>query len=152
MDSVISQAFANESPKSVFEIGCGSGTFLKQLQDKYKGLRVGGVDISAESAFDVGNIKDYVSDKKWDIAFSKGTLILIPPSEIEAAIESIRRLSKRVIFIELASDGLHSMVGNYHAYDYRFLLQGFKTVSISDVFADWPSSRLQGSIIKADVL
>lgn len=83
--------FTEETPRSVFEIGCANGGLLKDIKDHYPGVKVGGMDISesilkAKETFpdetDNFILRDLndpwpLPDKSYDIVFSVGVLMYL---------------------------------------------------------------------------
>lgn len=118
--------FKDESPKSVYEVGCGSSGFLQELKEKYGKLRVGGMDINPQAVevskelfpeyarnFSVidGQTKNWpIKDKSWDISFTIGVLLLIPnPYQ---TIREMLRVSRKIILAEFQSDE-ETGIGDY---------------------------------------
>lgn len=111
--------FKDETPKSIFEIGCANGGLLKDLTEHYPDLKVGGVDISesvlkaretfplqAEN-FLIRDISDPwpQEDQSWDIIFSVG--VLMYSFDPLPALREMFRVGKKVVLAEYH----HSAVG-----------------------------------------
>lgn len=110
--------FEGESPKSVFEIGCGGSALLKEVSDKFGGLRVGGLDSSSvrmkntknvfpEVKFLLHDLNDPIplEDNSFDIVFSVCVLgyILNPEPVIK---EMLRVCRDKIILAEYHEDKL----------------------------------------------
>ena len=107
---ILTRMFANETPQSIFEIGCGGTALLKDISDHYGGIRVGGIDISkvrmenAKNVFPgveflVHDLNDPwpIPDNSYDIVFSVGVLMyMFYP---EAVIREMLRVAKDKIII-----------------------------------------------------
>lgn len=92
---------------SIFEVGCNSGRNLKEIIDKID-IRVGGIDINSEAIkkakimipagnFICGSIYDMDIEDKYDLVFTMGTMIHIPPDKIMLAIQNCIEKSNKII-------------------------------------------------------
>ena len=93
----------NYGIKSVLEVGCNTGTNLAQMEAP---LRMG-VDVNQHALDQVpGGIWTTHADatklpfaaNDFDLVFTFGVLIHIPPDEIEQAMREIVRVSRRYVF------------------------------------------------------
>jgi len=102
-------------PKSILEVGCGFGRNIKFLiENGVKPDSITGVDISSRM---IKFARDYISNnrvklsviaienfderKNFDLVFTHGVLMHIPPNNIEKALDNIIRISKKhLILIE----------------------------------------------------
>lgn len=94
-------------PKTVIDLGCGTGRWGDLLPvDNYTGL-----DFSKElitlakkdhpdKNFIVSDIKNYVPEKKYDIAFSFASLLHIKPEEMEGYAKALSKIAKKAVFVE----------------------------------------------------
>ena len=133
---ILEKLFEGENPENIFEVGCGVGGFLKDYVESIKNVPVGGIELNPiDLAQAKENFPDYkdnfyvwdalkpnwpVSDKKYDIVFSIGTLILMPYPEV--AIGEMLRIGKKVILAELQNhnESYGVINGNYdYGYQYR---------------------------------
>ena len=105
--------FDNEKPASIFEVGCGSSAFLKDYQENFSHVIVGGLDIDAGSyqssrsalpsfadnfiQHNALNVPWPVKEKSWDIVFTVGTLLLIP--DPFPVIKEMLRIAKQKIIL-----------------------------------------------------
>jgi len=111
---ILEEMFMEETPSSVFEIGCANGSFLTDLKTNYPSLVVGGMDISnsievCKKQFDAmhfyrEDLNDCpwpIADKSYDIVFSIGVLMyMFEPLSI---LREMLRIGKRVIIAEFHS-------------------------------------------------
>lgn len=102
-------------PRSLLEVGTNAGWNLRAIHDVDRDIQRIGVDLNLEalreaseagvdareaSAVEVG----ILWPRKFDLVFTAGVLIHIPPEDLTAAMLSIRRASKRwVVAIEYFS-------------------------------------------------
>lgn len=94
---IIDEMFKGENPKSVFEMGCSAGSFLKEFKEK--GVKVGGLDIEPNKYLVHDATKPWpLEDKSWDIVFSVGVLIYI--KDPLPVIKEMLRVGKKVILAE----------------------------------------------------
>lgn len=106
--------------KNLIEIGCGFGASLMQLKTAFPEMDVTGVDISEgylqmakerlghlNPTFLKGNIveKQPFKDGEFDLAFTCGLFIHVPPKDIEKAISETMRIAKQGLFIESSKNG-----------------------------------------------
>jgi len=101
---------------SIFEVGVFSGRNLKYIADVFTKVRIGGIDVNAEAIkfakdklpaaeLDLCSVYDVDTDDKWDIVFTVGVMIHIPPDGIEKAIDKcLEKASKFVIHMESISN------------------------------------------------
>jgi SAM-dependent methyltransferase len=101
---------------SIFEVGCFVGRNLKYINQAYPEIKLGGLDINAESLEyarkEVPNAKlQHMSvydmdDECWDLVFTMGVLIHIPPDGIEDVIKKcIKKANKYIIHIDRQGSG-----------------------------------------------
>ena len=135
---VIKAMFKDETPKSIFEVGCANGGLLN---DVYKNMEVsvGGLDQNegdlgrskarfpkyAENFFvwDMNNIPWPVKDKQYDIAFTVGTLLYA--DNPKAIIDEMARIARKIMIAEpevgIIEKDHH---GTRHYRSYKELLEG----------------------------
>ena len=127
---ILEKMFEIENPKSVFEIGCAGGPFLKELREHYGDILVGGMDItrsdleSAKEKFPphiYGDMRDNfivhnlvetpwpIEDNKYDIVFCIGVLMYI--FEPEKVIRECLRIGKKLILAEFHNGNLDEYGG-----------------------------------------
>ena len=142
---VVDRIFKNESPKSIFEVGCAGGLLFAEYYTQHPGLIVGGID---NREYNLVAPKHYpecadnfiladatktpwkIKDKQYDIVFTVGILLSIPdPREI---ITEMMRIGKIVYLAEFQDDnasmlGIAEETDNIYTYriyrDYRKLLK-----------------------------
>ena len=135
---VIIAMFKNETPKSIFEVGCANGGLLADAYNHMEVI-VGGLDQhegdlgrskarfprDSENFFvwDMNNIPWPVKDKQYDIAFTVGTLLYTEnPQEV---LKEMKRIAHRVFIAEPEEGNIykdHHGTRHYHAY--KQLLEG----------------------------
>lgn len=94
-------------PKTVIEFGANIGDNLRAIR-QIQGAILTGVEINetlldrlqlaADSAI-VGAIQSFNPYRKWDLTFTRGLLIHIPPAELHAAYRTLYDCSSRHILI-----------------------------------------------------
>ena len=94
-------------PMSVIEFGANVGDNLRAIRQIQGGILTG-VEINealrpelekaADSAV-IGAIQSFNPYRKWDLAFTRGLLIHIPPNELEAAYATLHNCSNRYIVL-----------------------------------------------------
>ena len=102
-------------PKSIFEVGCGFGRNIKFLiENGIKPNSITGLDISGRMIklardyinnnrvkLSVISIEKFAEIKNFDLVFTHGVLMHIPPNNTEKALDNIIRISKKhLILIE----------------------------------------------------
>lgn len=105
---------------SVYEVGANSGRNLWRIRQKFPHVRLGGLDINAEAiefakanipdaSLDVMSIYDIDVEDKYDIVFTAGVLMHIPPDCVSDVIHKCaQKANKFVIHIE--TYGIDSIV------------------------------------------
>jgi len=98
--------------ESIYEVGCNSGRNLWYVENKLPGKRLGGLDINShainlaremvpQAEFHNIDICDMDVEDKYDIVFTSGVLLHIPPSHIYEVIEKcIQKANKYVMHME----------------------------------------------------
>lgn len=89
--------------KSVLDVGCGQGYFLKAVSDKLPHGRLMGIDISAEVLpknaqgieFARKDVIDFEVDEKFDVVFSDNVLEHIAPADIPVHLRSVKKALKK---------------------------------------------------------
>lgn len=108
---ILEEMFKDETPSSVFEIGCANGGLLKDLKGHYPDLKVGGMDISKSiedckkefgtDGFHWADLNDApwpIPDKSYDVAFSVGVLMyMFDPLTV---LREMFRISNKIIIAE----------------------------------------------------
>lgn len=94
-------------PMSVIEFGANIGDNLRAIRQT-QGCILTGVEINeaclpmlqsaADSAI-LGAIQSFNPHRKWDMTFTRGLLIHIPPNELEAAYATLHNCSNRYIVL-----------------------------------------------------
>lgn len=130
---ILEKLFEGENPNSIFEVGCGVGGFLEDYRT-LKGVAVGGIELNAK---DLNEAKEkfpqYVEnfilgdanqpwpiDRKYDIVFSIGTLILMPYPQ--TCLKEMLRIGKKVIIAEPHGQERYGVVQDkiyQYGYQYR---------------------------------
>ena len=93
---------------SVIEFGAGEGHNLDALRALSFGLYLTAVEINRAACEDAKTSADEVvcssitgfrASKRWDLAFTRGVLIHIPPTDLCRAYEALYRASRRYILV-----------------------------------------------------
>ena len=130
--------------QSILEIGCASGPNLRLLREKLLSAQLMGIDINKQ-AIRTGNdyfrsvnddkVKllartadqlDDFQDKSFDVVFSQGVLVCIPPPNINKTIAEMIRLSRNVVvFNEYHLDGANEGFFDHGrwVYDYYSIIR-----------------------------
>ena len=100
---------ARPIPMSAIELGCGAGENLTALRQLMPAAHLEGIEINQEAAriakahghmVSEGSLLDMRPDAaRYDLAFTKGVLIHIPPTELHRAYEALVRSSRRWVLV-----------------------------------------------------
>lgn len=97
---------------SIYEVGCNSGPNLWYVNEAFENKRIGGIDINPEAIkfaseklpdaeFSVGSLYELDTEDKYDIVFTSGVLLHIPPDQVKSVIlKCIEKANKYVIHME----------------------------------------------------
>lgn len=95
--------------ESAIELGCGWGDNLLALRQLFPTIDVAGVEINHRTAAGARerlqcpiythSVLDFTAPRTWDLAFTKGVLIHIPPAELERAYEVLVRSAGRWVLV-----------------------------------------------------
>jgi SAM-dependent methyltransferase len=108
----LAQIIASYHPKSVVELGCNVGSNLRAIHEIDPSIKLAGLDIDATAIekakatlpgeFVAGSIYDAASlfNRQFDLVFTCGTLIHIPPESLAKAVEQVKALGKTVVLLE----------------------------------------------------
>ena len=89
---------AQSSIRRVLELGCGAGENLTALRQLMPTAHLEGVEINEKAAaiarehghlVRTGSLLDYAGPEGFDLVFTKGVLIHIPPSELHRAYQAL---------------------------------------------------------------
>lgn len=113
-------------PKSVLDYGCGKGTLLKALSQKYPNIKFYGYDPAILG-------KDILPEVSYvDLIINTDVLEHIPEDEIESVVAKIRSLSDKVYFnlhhalaAKILPDGTNAHCTVKNIYWYNNLLRKF---------------------------
>lgn len=135
----VSYVIDKYKPKSILDVGCGSGRFFKLYKEK--NIDVVGIDISEKALKkakemypDIKTIKMRVEDIefafRFDLAISNRTLQHITRRNIEKAVKKLCHSCRMVYINELTdSDEIKERIVIYkHSYEELFRKYGFKLV------------------------
>jgi spore coat polysaccharide biosynthesis protein SpsF len=99
---------------SILEVGCNAGWNLRALRSAGSGLDLHGIDLNeaalaeareAGLAVDLGNAADLAYRERFDLTFTAGVLIHVPPEEIARAMAAVVAASRAyVLAVEYAAD------------------------------------------------
>lgn len=116
-DLLLNAILANDY-NSVVDIGTGGGWALNEVYKKYPKMKLVGVDIAnpcidyakknrinKKIKFEVADIrfKTKYKNNEFDLAYTHGCFIHVPPDQIEKALTEVMRFSKAGLFIESSS-------------------------------------------------
>jgi methyltransferase family protein len=93
---------------SIFEVGVFSGRNLHLIQEAFPNIKIGGIDINdkavvfaqdklPQAQLSTCSVYDMDTSDKWDIVFTAGVLIHIPPDGIEKAIDKCLEKANRYV-------------------------------------------------------
>ena len=104
-------------PESIIDIGCGNGNWAKVIKKELPDVMYLGVDISSrmikhakkrnpDMNFEVMDIRQgVISNKKFDVAFMYTCMLHIPAIEMENVVNNLKKIAKKVIFVEPVKPG-----------------------------------------------
>ena len=159
---------------SLWEVGCGGGANLVKISKEFKGIQLGGSDISEDAIkvaqtlfegarFHVESTEDLLlSDNSVDVVLSDASLIYIGPEKIDKAIHELVRVARsHILLCEFHSTSWWERLKfrfktGYNAYNYRELLEkhGCHDINIVKIPKDfWPGFPWEkmGYIISAKI-
>lgn len=93
---------------SIFELGCGAGENLAALRQLYPFAHLAGLEINPTAAAMArgtsalileGSILDYEPRRQYELTFTKGVLIHIPPLALEQAYRALVESSSRWVLV-----------------------------------------------------
>lgn len=128
---------------SVLEVGCGDGRVTSLLAGLTR-EPITVLDVNAERVASTirrvpgtigvhSNIVDFSTDQRWDLVIAVEVLMHVPPEDIEAACDNLRRLSARWIvtcdWTEPLPAGKERAEHNW-LYDYARLLSPTRSVRV----------------------
>lgn len=97
---------------SIYEIGCNSGRNLWEIKKAYPDKLVGGIDINKKAIdfakkkmpygiFYTGNIHEMSTEDKYDVIFTSGVLLHIPPKDVKSILNRcIQKANKYILHME----------------------------------------------------
>lgn len=101
---------------SIFEVGVFSGRNLNIIQNVFPHVKIGGIDINpnavkfaneklSNASISTCSVYDMDTIDKWDVVFTAGVMIHIPPDGIDLAINRcLDKSSKYVVHMETMSE------------------------------------------------
>ena len=101
-------AAMNADPISAIEFGCGVGNNLRALRTLLPDIALRGVEINESAAIlarqvtpliTIGSMLVHEAIISWELAFTKGVLIHIPPVDLPRAYEVLYRASRKYIMV-----------------------------------------------------
>lgn len=150
---------------SLFEVGCGGGPNLVNIQKHFPKVHLGGADVNRasiaeaqkylhkSSTFIDGPAHDlFLSDRSTDIVLSDMVLIYYGPRKIRKALKEIKRITRKgIVFVEFHSKNplkrlALALASGYYAHNFEKLLlrEGFYDVTIEKLKeSDWPGGNPQ---------
>lgn len=145
-EKIIKKLISKFEPKSILEIGCGSGRFTRILSTSTKFEKYLAIDISQEQ---IDNSKKYINNKKidfqcikiqdldinkkFDLVFSSEVLMHINFNDINSVIKKmVSHANKKIITVDwFDSKKIGSTTGGYcfmHDYNKIFNENGVKEI------------------------
>lgn len=93
---------------SIYEVGCNSGRNLWEIRQEYPDRLIGGLDINKEAIrfaknkmpygdFSVQNIHEMSVERKYDIVFTSGVLLHVPPVDVKNILSRCIKKSKKYV-------------------------------------------------------
>ena len=122
------------NPGSVLDIGCGDGRWYPKMQEwgvkDYRGIDISSNLIKAaqfrfphlEKNFETSKVEDYQPKDKVDLVFSYTCTEHIKPEDWDKAVESIKKMGKKLLLIEPTD-----FVGRYYCYPHPYR-ESFKVI------------------------
>jgi pseudaminic acid biosynthesis-associated methylase len=119
--------------KSILELGANVGMNVGPFQQLLPGVEITAVEINSSACEQLrltgctvieGSILDFVSESKYDLTFTKGVLIHVNPSELEAVYATLYDNSNRYILIAEYYSPTPVAV-NYRGHDDRLFKRDF---------------------------
>ena len=104
--------FEKSDIKSIFEVGCNSGRNLYYINKNLSLDKIGGLEISPHAAQEArnnvpdaiiyeGNLHNLDVDEKFDVVFTGGVLMHIPPENVKDVIRSlIKKANSYIVHME----------------------------------------------------
>ncbi len=96
-------------PWSALELGCGAGENLQALRQLRPAMDLAGIEINEHAARHAAarvnapiyrqSILGFTATRQWDMAFTKGVLIHIPPADLARAYELLVRAARRWVLV-----------------------------------------------------
>ena len=100
---------ATDGVQSILEVGAGAGLNLRAIRELEPLARLGAVEINrkaAEALVDIDHCTiyntsalEFRSPYTWDLVFSKGLLIHIPPQDLDAVYRKLVEASRRYVLV-----------------------------------------------------
>jgi len=94
---------------SAIEFGANIGNNLRALRDLVPEIELHSVEINASAAaeieawggatVDVGSLLDFVPTRRWDLSFTKGVLIHLPPESLPDIYDKLVAASSRYVMV-----------------------------------------------------
>lgn len=150
-EKIIKKIISKFKPKSILEIGCGSGRFTKILSELTEFEKYFAIDISQgqiDSAkkfvnnekidFQCTKVQDLDIDEKFDLIFSSEVLMHINFNDIDSVIKKIVLLAKKkIITIDwFDSKKIGEEAGEYcflHDYNDLYTLNGVREIIVHEI-------------------
>lgn len=145
-EKIIKKLISEFKPKSILEIGCGSGRFTKILSEitefkKYLALDIsqGQIDSAKKYVnndkidFQCTKIQDLDIDEKFDLVFSSEVLMHIDFNDIDSVIKKmVSYANKKIITIDwFDTKNIGKAAGGYcFIHDYQTIFKKFNIKSV----------------------
>lgn len=104
------------NPKNVLDVGCGYGRILKLFGERGTGIDFGEQQVKKGEALKIikGDITKEIPfpDNSFDLVYTVGVLMHIPPFKVGRARDEIYRVAKKYILL------VESIDKNYHMFGY----------------------------------
>jgi spore coat polysaccharide biosynthesis protein SpsF len=117
------------NPRTILELGCGAGENLQALHQLLPAAELEGVEINHKAVeiargWNLGTIHEcsllnFTSNVKWELVFTKGVLIHVPPTELNRAYKTLVESANRWVMVaeyyspqpvEIPYRGQHSLL------------------------------------------
>lgn len=134
--------------KDVLEVGCGRGRIAALLGEVLPKAKYAAVDFGPQVAatkqvrpdgtFYESRIQDFEPDRAWDLVLASEVLLHIPPADIQAVCDKLRRLARKWIVTVDWTEPIDGEIAEWNwLYNYRELfgsVERAEVIGLQSVF------------------